>query len=137
MKSTLVDAGPLIALFDAHDSHHSAVRRFLEDFRGRLFTTWPVLTEATHMLSFSVQSQANLLTWVRRNGVQLFPLAAAHLGRLIALLQKYSDLPLDLADGSLLVAAEHLGILDILTIDSDYSIYRMANGRALRNALRV
>ena len=65
-----------------------------------------------------------------------FPLAAAHVERLITLLRKYSDLPLDPADGSLLVAAEELGILDILTIDSDYSIYRTANGRALRNVLR-
>jgi len=136
VKSTLVDAGPLIALFDAHDSRHAMLRRFLEDFRSRLFTTWPVLTEATHMLSFSVLSQTNLLTWVRRNGVQIFPLAAAHVERLITLLRKYSDLPLDLADGSLLVAAEELGILDILTIDSDYSIYRTANGRALHNVLR-
>ncbi|MCX7037855.1 MAG: hypothetical protein NT005_01780 [Spirochaetes bacterium] len=44
---------------------------------------------------------------------------------------------LDLADGSLLIAAEELGISDILTIDSDYSIYRTANGRALRNVLRT
>lgn len=137
MKSTLVDAGPLIALFDIHDSYHATLRRFLEGFRSRLFTTWPVLTEATHMLSFSVHSQANLLTWIGRNGVHIFPLVAAHIERLIALLQKYSDLPLDLADGSLLVAAEELGILDILTIDSDYSVYRMANGRALRNVLRT
>jgi len=67
------------------------------------------------MPSFSVHSRANLLTWVRRNGVQIFPLA----------------------DGSLLIAAEELGISDILTIDSDYSIYRTANGRALRNVLRT
>lgn len=136
MRNTLVDAGPLIALFDADDSHHGEVMRFLEGFRSRLHTTWPVLTEAAHMLSFSIRAQEGLLAWVMRNGVQLFPLAAAHLPRLLELMRKYADLPLDLADGSLLVAAEQIGTLDILTVDSDYSVYRLPGGRALRNVLR-
>lgn len=56
MKGTLVDAGPLIALFDSNDEHHSHTRRFLEGFHSRLFTTWPVLAEAVSMLSFSTFS---------------------------------------------------------------------------------
>lgn len=88
MKGTLVDAGPLIALFDSNDEHHSHTRRFLEGFHSRLFTTWPVLTEAVSMLSFSTLSQTNLFTWIKGNGVLLFPLAREHLDRLMTLFEK-------------------------------------------------
>jgi predicted nucleic acid-binding protein len=136
VKSTLVDAGPLIALFDSSDAHHTSTRSFLENFHSRLFTTWPVLTEATDMLSFSTISQTNLFLWTKRNGVVLFPLAREHLDRLMILFKKYSDVPVDLADASLLIAAEDLGVTDILTIDSDYSVYRTSSGKALRNLLK-
>ena len=136
MRSTLIDAGPLIALFDRDDAFHDMVKSYLEDFHGRLVTTWPVITEASHLLSFSSLAQVGLMTWMKRSGVRIFPLGVEHLDRLIQLVKKYSDLPLDLADGSLVVAAEDTAATDILTIDSDYSVYRTASGRAIRNILR-
>jgi len=49
---------------------------------------------------------------------------------------KYTDLPMDLADASLVWLAEHLGVLDIITLDRrDFGIYRTARGKSLRNAL--
>ena len=88
------------------------------------------------MLSFSAHAQVGFMTWLKRNGVQIFPLGVEHIDRLIQLVQKYSDLPLDLADGSLVIAAEDAGATEILTIDSDYSVYRTASGKAIRNVLR-
>jgi predicted nucleic acid-binding protein len=88
------------------------------------------------MLSFSTISQTNLFTWIKRNAVVLFPLVREHLDRLMVLFKKYANVPVDLADGSLLIAAEDLGITDILTIDSDYSIYRTSSGKALHNILK-
>ncbi len=136
MRSTLIDAGPLIALFDRDDAHHAMVRSFIERFRGRLLTTWPVIIEAAHMLSFSVHAQVGFMTWLNRNGVQIFPLGAEHIDHLIQLVKKYSDLPLGLADGSLVIAADDAGVTEIMTIDSDYSVYRTASGRDIRNVLK-
>jgi predicted nucleic acid-binding protein len=95
-----------------------------------------VLTEAVSMLSFSTLSQTNLFTCIKGNGVLLFPLAREHLDRLMTLFEKYANVPMDLADGALIIAAEALGISDILTIDSDYSVYRTSAGKALRNVLK-
>lgn len=136
MQKTLIDAGPLIALFDGSDAWHERVVDFLKSYRGALVTTWPVITEATHMLDFSVEAQTDLLTWIDQGGIELFDLHAGHLERLIALAKKYADLPMDLADGSLIVAAETLGTRDVLTIDSDYDIYRTLKKEAFRNVLR-
>ena len=44
---------------------------------------------------------------------------------------------MDLADSSLIVASEKLGIKDILTIDSDYDIYRTIKKEPLNNLLTI
>ena len=50
--------------------------------------------------------------------------------------EKYADLPMDLADASLVWLAQHTGVLAILTIDlKDFSVYRLPNGKALEPVL--
>ncbi|HOW81986.1 MAG TPA: PIN domain-containing protein [Spirochaetota bacterium] len=135
MKSTLVDAGPLIALFDSDDRYHASVIDFLRKFKGKLITTWPVITEVTHMLSFNVHVQIDFLEWLRREAVEIMNIDKEHLDRIIQLSRKYSNVPMDLADSSLVVIAELTGINDILSIDSDYYIYRTKSRKALNNIL--
>ena len=135
MKSTLVDAGPLIALFDKDDRYHSQVLIFLKKYKERLITTWPVITEAIHMLSFSIEAQKSCLRWIKRRGLFIFDLSNDHIERLIELMDKYSDLPMDLADASLWVASEELLTVRIATIDSDYKVYRPRPGVSFKNEL--
>ena len=135
MRNTLIDAGPLIALFDRGDRHHLRIKSFLKAYRGHLHTTWPVLTEACHLLDFSPAAQVHLLEWINRGGIQIFPPPASSLKRIIALSKKYLDVPMDLADASLVVAAEELDIREIISIDRDFFIYRTSNKRPLLNIL--
>lgn len=135
MKNTLIDAGPLIALFDKDDKFHESVKQFLSEFRGNLVTTWPVITETSHMLDFSVGVQIDFLKWIHRGAASIFNLEPEHLERLIELSGKYADLPMDLADGSLLLASEYTEIRTIVTIDSDYYVYRLKDGQYLENIL--
>jgi predicted nucleic acid-binding protein len=135
VKSTLVDAGPLIALFDKDDRYHSHVLAFLRKYQGILATTWPVITEAIHMLGFSIEAQKSCLRWIKRRGLLIFDLGADHIERLIELMDKYSDLPMDLADASLWVASEELRTVRIATIDSDYRVYRPRPGVSFKNEL--
>jgi predicted nucleic acid-binding protein len=74
MQSTLVDAGPLIALFDKSDRYHKRAVSFLKQSQGLLITTWPVITEVSHMLDFSAKTQINFLKWINRGGLQIFDL---------------------------------------------------------------
>jgi len=135
VKSILIDAGPLIALFDKDDAYHESVKSFLAQYKGELITTWPVITETSHMLGFNIQVQIDFMTWLYRDSVQIINLGSEHLKRLIELFKKYSDVPIDLADGSLLVVSEMTGIRDIMTIDSDYFVYRLKDKRRLNNLL--
>ncbi len=133
MRSTLIDAGPLIALFDKSDKYHLKAIHFIKEYQGQLWTTWPVITEASHMLDFSVSAQINLLEWIKRGGLQLFQLDTDHLYRIIALSKKFSDVPMDLADASLVAASEALKINEIASIDSDFYIYRDIRNKYLNN----
>ena len=133
MKNILIDAGPLIALFDKRDQFHRVTLEFIKTFRGRLLTTWLVITETSHRLSFSTKVQISLLEWIRRGGLQLVELNRTHITRLIELSEKFNDVPMDLADASLIVASEEYSIHEIATIDSDFYVYRNIRNQFLTN----
>jgi len=135
VKNIIVDAGPLIALFDKDDKYHNSVLKFLKTFDGQLITSWPVITEVTHLLSFNVNVQIDFLEWLKREAVTIVNLENIHLERIIQLSKKYSDVPMDLADSSLIVIAELTNITDIITIDSDNYIYKTKNKKLLNNLL--
>jgi uncharacterized protein len=135
MKSTLIDAGPIIALFNKDDTYHKVVKEFLKTYKGTLITSWPVVTEASHMLDFNVQVQIDLFKWIRLGGVLIEEVKINDIDRIIALSEKYSDIPMDLADASLVVLSEKLNIKEIITIDSDYYIYRTIEKEMIKNIL--
>jgi predicted nucleic acid-binding protein len=131
----LVDAGPLIALFDKDDEYHSRTRELLARTKVALVTTWPVVTETWHMLDFSAEAQFDFLEWTYRGGARLHLQSDVDLERLIALTRRYRDRPMDLADASLVLASEQLGILQIISLDRDFDIYRSAGKKRFENIL--
>ena len=133
MKNTLVDARPLIALFNRKDRYHTKAVEYLKNHSDRLVSTWPVITEVSHMLDFSVDAQIDFLTWISRGAIQIEEIKNSDVERIIELTRTYSNVPMDLADSSLILAAERLNIKDILTIDSDYYIYRTERKEMLTN----
>ncbi|MFW5709886.1 MAG: type II toxin-antitoxin system VapC family toxin [Bacteroidota bacterium] len=135
MKNIIVDAGPLIALFDKDDKYHEPVINFLKEFNGNLISTWPVITEVTHLLSFNVNVQIDFLEWLKREAIKIININSEHLERIIQLTKKYSDVPMDLADSTIIVISEITGVNEIATIDSDYYLYRAKSKKALNNVL--
>jgi hypothetical protein len=137
VKYTLVDAGPLVAMFDPSDQFHASVLAFMKEFRCGMLTTWPVMAEVCRLLSFSVDTQMNFLIWVRRGGLDIAPIESAEIDRIITLTERYRDRPMDLADASLVVLAVNAGIRDILSLDSDFDIYRLPDKTRLTNVLNL
>lgn len=133
MQNTLIDAGPIIALFNKNDKYHHQIKAFIKDYQGFLTTTWPVVTEVSHMLSFNVQTQIDFLTWIKLGGVLIEEIHVKDIERIVELSKKYSDVPMDLADASLVVLSEKLKIKQIITIDSDYYIYRTIHKEMIEN----
>lgn len=124
MKKLLVDAGPLIALFDKNDQYHQRVLKQASRFDEIMHTTWPVITEVSHMLDFHVQAQIDFLEWISLGGLEIANLDYSDLERILDLTRTYQDVPMDLADASLVILSEKLLTNRILSIDSDFQIFR-------------
>lgn len=135
MISTLIDAGPIIALFDNSDQYHERVLTFMESFEGKLISTWPVLTEVRYMLDFNQETQLDFLDWVIMGGIDVHNLEQWQLSSIRETMNTYSDLPADLADATLLETAESRSLTSIITLDKDFSIYKLKNGHFLKNLL--
>lgn len=133
MKNTLIDAGPLIALFNKNDKYHEKIKEFIKNYKGLLTTSWPVITEVCHMLDFNINAQIDFLKWIKLGGLKVEDIETEEIDKIIKLSEKYSDIPMDLADATLIIISERLGIKEIITIDSDYYIYRTTEREMLIN----
>ena len=135
----LVDSGPLLALFNRTDRWHVRVTEWLQtNPRIKLVTTWCVLTEVCAMLSRRVHNEAALdvLRWALRGGITVDGAPQDALVSVLAISERFADLPFDLADASIAEAAERLRLRRILSVDSDFDVYRDHGGRPLQNLLQ-
>ena len=108
MRKVLADTGPLVALLNRTDSHHQRARVFFGRFKGVLYTTWPVLTETCHLLPRHLRT--GFMRWVAGGGIAVQDSTAEQAAIIAALMERYADRPMDLADASLICLADKLGI---------------------------
>ena len=134
----IVDTGFLYALVDARDVwHERALAQAGTAVQGWV-TTWPVLTEATHLMTrrLGASFAAALMDDAADGGFQVWAPPPEQVARIPALMRRYANLPMDLADASLVLLAEHLGHGRILSTDQrDFRSYRFKNRQPLSNRL--
>lgn len=124
---TLTDAGPLVALIDADEADHEVCRLVLAGLRLPLLTTWPAFIEAMYLLSRAGGWAGQEALWklALSGRLDIAELSSSALERSSRLMAKYADLPMDLADATLVALAEERGDRRVFTLDSDFSIYRL------------
>lgn len=139
-NSLIADSGFWVALGNKKDRYHQSAIAALDQFETAVFVvTWPVIAEASHLLYNRVDFQAQMLFLynIEQGGADIFHLdEASHLSRIRELMLKYRDLPMDLADASLVILAEELGHGRILSTDQrDFNCYRWKNREPFENLL--
>ena len=125
MQSILIDSGPMIALFDASDKYHRQSAEFIKATNARLITSLASITETLHLHSFNRNAQADYLQWLNFGAVEIENIENLDLSDIRAMMLKYSDLPMDVADACLVFLGEKLKILKIATINRDFDVYRL------------
>ena len=125
----LVDTGPIIGLFDPLDPFHKRSVKILQQIHEPLYSALLVLTEAFHMLNPGSLGAENLRSFVIKGGLSIWSMDERALLRAFELMKKYADHPMDLADASLVSAAEALRTRRVFTIDrDDFETYRVKIG---------
>jgi len=136
MQKTIIDSGPIIALFDRSDKYHYKVLEFLKNYKGELITSWSVITEVSHMLDFNLQVQIDFLKWIELGGIIVYNIPQDEIKNIRIMMEKYINIPMDLADGTLMYIANKEKIKNIVSIDSDFDIYRTLKKQSLNNLLK-
>jgi len=134
----IADTGFWIALANRRDRHHDRANAWLEVLKEPLVTTWPVVAETCHLLLHRLgpESQRRYVMSCAEGAFELFDLRREDTPRVADLMEKYADLPMDLADASLVLLAEHLGHGRIFSTDErDFNAYRWKQREPFENLL--
>lgn len=134
----LADTGFLYALLDKSDAWHERAVAALDANDEGLITTWPVLTEAVHLImrSLGTQPAVALMLDVAEGSIRVWNADFDATQKMPVLMKRYSDLPMDLADASLVLLAESLGHGRIYTTDErDFRTYRWKSRAPFQNLL--
>jgi hypothetical protein len=116
-------------MVDRTDRQHEDCLRAFEAFAGNLVTSWPVVSEAFHLLPHP-DDREFLWKAILTRGIRVADLMFEDLTRMMFLMKRYSDQPMDLADASLVVLAERFMVRKVLTLDRrHFSVYRPRHTR--------
>jgi predicted nucleic acid-binding protein len=129
----LVDTGPLVALHRRNDAHHERCKEAARHLPERVFTCWPVITEAAYILRDRPDSVQSLLTECARGRFTILSLTSADIPPIAAILHQYQDIGPQLADAALLHLANREGAGLIFTLDRrDFLFFRDGQNRPLQ-----
>ncbi len=124
MQSAIVDTGPLVAFFDRSEHHHRWVTERIEELQAPLLVCEPVLAEAMYLLMRFPAAPDVLFGLFENGALQIGFHVEDHIAELRKLHRKYRDYPMSLADACIVRMAEiHEGHV-VLTLDSDFLVYR-------------
>ena len=130
----LTDTGPLYALVSPGDTYHERCFKVWNDLdTDVLLTTWPCFTEAMHLAGRGREYRFQSLLWEMQHSGQIRIHSNTDLeaSRMYGLMSQYRDTPMDLADASLMAAAESLSLRHIFTLDSGFLFYLLTDGTVL------
>ena len=129
-SGVLLDSGPLVAYHERRDACHAWAVATWENLELPLITCEPVIVEVSFLLGRARSAASWPIEMVERGVIQIGLRIEDEAARISALMQRYADVPMSLADACLVRLAELTG-LPICTLDSDFAIYRAQGRRAL------
>ncbi len=131
MRRVIVDTGPLVAFLNGNDAHHAWTRDTLSRVEPPLMTCEALLSEACFLLRKLDGGPDALLSLVSRGIVEIdFRLDNETLA-VLTLMKRYASIPMSLADACLVRMSELTRNATVMTLDSDFRIYRRHGRRVV------
>lgn len=132
MSETILDTGPLVAALSASDQHHSKAIQVLKRVEAPFVTCEPVIVEACFLLARHNAALGWVERWIREAKIRIEFQLRPNSDRVFALMRKYRDLPMSLADACLVAMAEANPGSRIFTFDRHFALYRAPSRRKIK-----
>ncbi len=123
-RLAIVDTGPLGAFLDRAEQHHHWAAGQVRQLEAPLLVCEPVLAETMYLLRSLPQAQDALFGFLENGALKIGFRVTEHVKELRALVRKYQDRPMSLADACVVRMAEVYERHEVFTLDADFSIYR-------------
>lgn len=127
----LLDTGPLVAFLNSRDAHHDWTKQQWALIKPPLLTCESVLAEACYLIRNSHGGVENVFQLISRGILRINFDLAAEAEQVGQLIERYSNIPMSLADACLVRMAEQLPRATVLTLDSDFRFYRTRDRRVI------
>jgi predicted nucleic acid-binding protein len=123
-RTTIIDASVIVALLDERDYfHHWAVREWAT-IQAPLLTCDAVITESCYLLRNVHEGKEAVISLVKRQIIQVSFNLNEEAGVIETLMRRYRSVPMSFADACLVRMSEQILNSIIMTLDSDFKIYR-------------
>lgn len=132
---TVLDTGPLVALFNKRDQHHVWAREQVARLERPFHTCEAVLTEAYHLLFDVPMGVARLHALLQRERLELSFAVKGHQQRIIELMETYRNVPMSFADACLVCMSELYRNSRVFTTDGDFRVYRKSGNTPIDTLL--
>lgn len=123
-QQLLLDTGVLVALLSKADDCHQWATTTVTTVNQPLLTCEAVITETCFLLQRDSRSQQAVLSLLNKGALQIGFCLSDEVKAIEELITRYENVPMSLADACLVRMAELYPKSTILTLDSDFRIYR-------------
>ena len=137
MNRLVIDTGPLVALLNQADRQHRWVRDVLDTIEPPICTCEAVVSEACFLMSRIPDGQDAVLQLLSKDILRIDFHMLAEADALRALMQKFASVPMSLADACLVRMSELDPRSRILTLDSDFRVYRRNRRQAIPTIMPI
>ena len=127
----MIDTGPLVALLNRSDRQHGWVREVLDTVEPPIFTCEAVVSEACFLLGRIRDGQDAVLELLSEDVLKIDFRMSSEIDALRALMKKFANVPMSLADACLVRLSELHPAGEVFTLDSDFRIYRRHGNKGI------
>lgn len=128
---TIVDTGPLVALFNAADSYHAWATEHFARLPPPLLTCEAVIGETCFLLARGRLNPAHVLDAIVRGALRLDFSLVTEVESVRQVMNRYRDAGVSLADACLVRMSEVHAHCQVMTVDRDFLIYRRYGRRTI------
>ena len=124
MTRIVIDTGPVVALLNRRDRHHSWVRDVLDTVEPPIFTCEAVISEACFVLGRLEGGTDAVLELVSTDILKIDFRLLSEIDAVRGLMRKFANVPMSFADACLVRMTELDAESVLVTIDGDFRVYR-------------